>query len=304
MRAALLLLLGCGRAQAVARSFQQVRPITICTSSCILRLLQMNTLADGLFGLREDLGMHARASRAVAHWDSRKLLLLQEIAQYSADVVTLQEVDHYHDWFAPEMRRLGYDGVFAPKPISSCLEVSDSCDGCAIFVKRSRLTVVSSETVTLSLSKAEMRDGGEIAEDSILAQNQVALVLVLEMAARNGNEAPPPIIVATTHLKVRSLVVHYRCADRAQSSRSATGERYRHKEILQVLGVLDTVRASLASMGRPAAVLLAGAHPPRARRPLSAARRLQRRVRLEAVRAPHLPRDQEPRAPAPALRVQ
>ena len=39
----------------------------------------------------------------------------------------------------------GYDGLYAPKPASTCLEVSDNSDGCAIFLKREKITVTSSE---------------------------------------------------------------------------------------------------------------------------------------------------------------
>jgi hypothetical protein len=89
-----------------------------------------------------------------------------------------------------------------------------------------------------------MKEGGEVSEDLIRAQNQVALVAICEVLNHKGSEGPPPpIIVATTHLK---------------SSRSATGERYRLKEILQVLGVIQSMQNCLLSMGRPGAVLLAG----------------------------------------------
>lgn len=225
------------------RAFQQIRPIIPSGSSTLLRVVQLNTLADGLFGLRADHGMHSRFNSSSGDWNYRKFLLLDEITSIEADVVCLQEVDHYYDFFLPEMRRLGYAGLYAPKPISSCLEVSSSCDGCAIFVKEGKLRIISSETVTLSLSKAEMKDGGEISEDLIRAQNQVALVCICELQNNKGASLTPPIIVATTHLK---------------SSRSATGERYRLKEILQVLAVIENVQSILSSSKRPAAVLLAG----------------------------------------------
>jgi hypothetical protein len=54
------------------------------------------------------------------------------------------------------MEKRGYEGHFAPKPASSCLQVSANGDGCAIFVKRRRLRVVSRETVTFELSQDEV----------------------------------------------------------------------------------------------------------------------------------------------------
>ena len=130
------------------RSFHQIRPITIDTKSTLLRVFQLNTLADGLFGLRNDC-LQPRPSAKARSWEHRRVLLLDEIKRYDADAICLQEVDHYYDFFLPELRRLGYDGLYAPKPISPCLEVSKNCDGCAIFVKRSKLRFISSEVFNI-----------------------------------------------------------------------------------------------------------------------------------------------------------
>jgi mRNA deadenylase 3'-5' endonuclease subunit Ccr4 len=113
-----------------------------------LRVLQYNILADGLSGLREDMGGFSRAKREDLEWGRRKGLILQEILRHEPDVITLQECDHYQDYFLPELSAAGYTGVFAPKPISACLEVSNSSDGCAIFVKHSKLRIDSTEVST------------------------------------------------------------------------------------------------------------------------------------------------------------
>lgn len=116
-----------------------------------LRVQQFNILADGLSGLRPDLGAFSRISKEHLQWKDRRYKLLHEIVQYNPDVVTLQECDHFHDFFQPEMRRLGYCGYFAPKLTSTCLEVSDTSDGCAIFVRQSKLDVASAEVGGLCL---------------------------------------------------------------------------------------------------------------------------------------------------------
>jgi hypothetical protein len=110
-----------------------------------LRILQLNMLADGLSGLRDDLGAFSRISEVDMIWDNRKQALLKEVLQYNPDVITLQECDHFYDWFLPLLTDQGYEGVFAPKPASACLEVSDNSDGCAIFVRRSKFQIKSVE---------------------------------------------------------------------------------------------------------------------------------------------------------------
>jgi mRNA deadenylase 3'-5' endonuclease subunit Ccr4 len=106
----------------------------------LLRVQQFNVLADGLAGMREDLGKFSRADKEVLSWDRRKGQILHELTQYNPDVITLQEVDHYYDFFLPELNALGYSGYFSPKPTSGCLEVSGQNDGCALFVRSCFIT--------------------------------------------------------------------------------------------------------------------------------------------------------------------
>lgn len=174
----------------------------------VLRIQQYNVLADGLAGLRPDLGQYSRVDKQILDFERRKGQLLKEIIQYNADIVTLQECDHYHDYFLPELSKRGYVGYFAPKPTSACLEVSPNSDGCALFIKYEKLSVVSIETKTLALSTAELGDGGEVLEDdkNIKAQNQVAIIALCMLKDQNSqfrdNElSPPGIIIVTTHLK-------------------------------------------------------------------------------------------------------
>lgn len=156
-----------------------------------LRVLQFNILADGLSGLRDDLGLFSRAKSPQLDWSKRRWKLLREITQYDPDIVTLQEVDHYYDFLLPELNALGYTGLFSPKPTSKCLEVSPNADGCALFVKNSKLRIKSCQTATLALSKAEMNEEGEVMDDDIRAQNQVALLAVCELVDESHPQTAP-----------------------------------------------------------------------------------------------------------------
>ena len=244
----------------------------------VVRVQQFNVLADGLAALRPDLGKFSRLEKSMLDWEARKENLIREIVQYDADIITLQECDHYHDFFQPKLDALGYCGYFVSKPTSACLDVSKRSDGCALFVKRDRLRVTSCETKTLALSIAKLTDGGELEEpgldsSSIQAQNQVAIIAVIEFVSLNssrgaigGGQFPPPeprkwyqtdtgdanvqlpillppLLLATVHLK---------------SSKSATGERYRQKGILQVLNDLARISHTLCRTGPPPAIILTG----------------------------------------------
>eukprot|EP00596_Hydrurales_sp_CCMP1899_P008778 CAMPEP_0119034888 /NCGR_PEP_ID=MMETSP1177-20130426/1907_1 /TAXON_ID=2985 /ORGANISM="Ochromonas sp, Strain CCMP1899" /LENGTH=349 /DNA_ID=CAMNT_0006992691 /DNA_START=266 /DNA_END=1312 /DNA_ORIENTATION=+ len=234
-------------------------------------------LADGLSGLRQDLGAFSRVTSEDMDWDKRGKLLLHEILQYDPDVITLQECDHYYDCFLPELNARGYDGMFAPKPASACLEVSDSSDGCAIFVRRNKMFITSAETITYTLAQADVklgkeedkkpekprksRPGREDVDDAdsltIRAQNQVALILICEFINTEvkssdvfdaegivrSKQLPPPIIIATTHLK---------------ASKTLQGERYRVLEMNQLLSTVEKAAESLIKNNRNPAIIITG----------------------------------------------
>eukprot|EP01035_Chromulina_nebulosa_P021865 gene21865-28304_t len=173
-------------------------------------------------------------------------MILKELLQYDPDVITLQECDHYYDFFLPNLSQYGYSGYFAPKPTSACLEVSNQSDGCALFIKKSKLSVVSIETKTLALSIAELGDGGEVKEDdkNIKAQNQVAIIALCKYIGTDSTTSPPPpIIIATTHLK---------------SSKTATGERHRQKGISQILKQINYIYDTFKSYNMTPAVIVTG----------------------------------------------
>jgi hypothetical protein len=119
----------------------------------IIRVLQFNMLADGLSALDKDHGDLCRVSKDVIDWEYRKNLILNEIVQYSPDIITLQEIDHYFDFFLPEMSRRGYTSYFAPKPRSPCLEVSTRADGSAIFINSKTLSCISSFSFTYAIDE-------------------------------------------------------------------------------------------------------------------------------------------------------
>jgi hypothetical protein len=48
-------------------------------------------------------------------WIVRREILLKEIVSYSADILCLQDVDHYYDWWQPRLMSYGYDTLWKQK---------------------------------------------------------------------------------------------------------------------------------------------------------------------------------------------
>ena len=119
-------------------------------------------------------------------WHRRKYLLIEEILHINADVICLQEVDHFA-FFKQILFHVGYTGHFFPKPWSPCLNAPDSNgpDGCALFYRSSRLELVRKQTLNLL-----ERDDKET--------NQVCL-----MGEFKDKVTDREFVVVTTHFKAK-----------------------------------------------------------------------------------------------------
>ena len=123
----------------------------------------------------------------VLGWPARQERILQDVLLYSPDLVCLQEVDHFHDYFQPKLKAHGYSGTFLAKPDSPCLRVPGhtSPDGCAIFVKEARLQMKEVREMYLK-------------DENGSPSNQVAILATL-----NHLETNHTFLAAVTHLKAK-----------------------------------------------------------------------------------------------------
>lgn len=75
-------------------------------------------------------------------WDYRRKAILEEIRNYNADLISLQEVEteKFYNFFQPELAMLGYEGIFSPKSRAKTMLEKDRkhVDGCAIFYRTSK----------------------------------------------------------------------------------------------------------------------------------------------------------------------
>ena len=114
------------------------------------------------------------------NWEYRKKGIIEEVRHYSADIITLQvqphhslltantmlykhtvlekanvrlfttpfiithlqevETDQFYNFFLPELKRDGYDGIFSPKSRARTMSETERkhVDGCAIFYRTSK----------------------------------------------------------------------------------------------------------------------------------------------------------------------
>lgn len=145
-----------------------------------VRVMQFNTLAEGLCaGVNGPLWEEVDAGdrkvpswggftevplpESSLAWEWRKWRLLEVIREHAADIVALQECDHFPDHFKPWMSAMGYDGVFSPKPDSTCISFGYYSDGCALFFRADAFEQLSFETSRcLLISRLRHRATGDV----------------------------------------------------------------------------------------------------------------------------------------------
>lgn len=76
--------------------------------------------------------------------------ILDEIRHYSADIISLQEVetDQFYNFFKPELKNDGYEGIFSPKSRAKTMSENDRkyVDGCAIFFRANKYVELNMKT--------------------------------------------------------------------------------------------------------------------------------------------------------------
>jgi len=136
-------------------------------------------------------------------WPHRRQNLLGEILRSNADIICLEEIDHFQDFYLPELSQRGFEGVFKSKIDSPCLYVqpNNGPDGCAMFYRSTKFTLVQKKELILKDPQGE---------DS----HQVAILMKFECKSplTPTSEHLQHFCVAVTHLKAKSGHQEHRLA--------------------------------------------------------------------------------------------
>jgi len=128
---------------------------------------------------------YAHCPEYARRWSYRGKQILKEITIYMPDVIVLQEVDHYSDFFEPALALLGYKGLYAKRS-------TFRLDGCALFYKEAKFDLISS-------TRIEYNDLAKIKKNDNYKRDNVAILATLQPKTSNPNKESRRVIVATTH---------------------------------------------------------------------------------------------------------
>lgn len=148
-------------------------------------IMQWNVLADALSHSSPVENFYRAPSEALK-WSYRKELIIKEILRSEADIICLEEVDHFEDFISPELSKHGFEGVFLPKNKSS-QDPHIGPDGCALLYRSSKFTLAEKKELVLNDI-----NGKPSRQVSILAK-----------MAPSGC-ATPSLCVAVCHLKAKN----------------------------------------------------------------------------------------------------
>ncbi|KAI9364449.1 Endonuclease/exonuclease/phosphatase [Zopfochytrium polystomum] len=137
------------------------------------------------------------------NWEYRRELILQDILNYGADIVCLQEVEmsQFEEYFQVQLAQLGdYKGVFAPKSRARTMGDYErrSVDGCATFFKANKFTLVQNEVVEfqqIALQRPDLRRTEDVF-NRVMVKDNIAVITLLESKQAPNHRT----LVANAHL--------------------------------------------------------------------------------------------------------
>jgi CCR4-NOT transcription complex subunit 6 len=144
------------------------------------------------------------------NWEYRKKGILDEVRHYGADIVTLQEVetDQFYNFFLPELKREGYEGIFSPKSRAKTMSELDRkhVDGCAIFWRLTKFSLIKEHLVEFNQVAMANAEGSDVMLNRVMTKDNIALAALLETKEQcweNGvptDQVNQPLLVATAHI--------------------------------------------------------------------------------------------------------
>ncbi|XP_041364150.1 uncharacterized protein LOC121379569 isoform X1 [Gigantopelta aegis] len=145
------------------------------------------------------------------NWEYRKKGIMEEIRNYNADIISLQEVetDQFYNLFLPELKADGYDGIFSPKSRARTMSEQERkhVDGCAIFFRMNKFSLIKEHLIEFNQIAMANAEGSDDMLNRVMTKDNIGLAAILETKEAIYENGPPPpdkgsqkILVATAHI--------------------------------------------------------------------------------------------------------
>lgn len=118
-------------------------------------------------------------------WAYRKQKILNEIKSSGSDLISLQEVEtnQFYDFFLPQLRLEGYDGIFAPKSRARTMlePFKRLVDGCAIFYKTSKFKLIEQNLIEFNKIAMANAHGSDAMLNRVMTKDNIGIAALLEL---------------------------------------------------------------------------------------------------------------------------
>jgi mRNA deadenylase 3'-5' endonuclease subunit Ccr4 len=102
-------------------------------------------------------------------WETKQQLLLHEITCYEADILCLQDIDHYEDFWFPTLSKLGYDVIYKQRT----QEKDYHPEGILVAYSRERFSLVKSVILELNQSSSSAAGVASVSVSSDLSSRPI-----------------------------------------------------------------------------------------------------------------------------------
>jgi CCR4-NOT transcription complex subunit 6 len=159
-------------------------------------------------------------------WDYRKKLILDDIKNFNADVIALQELEteQFYQFFLPELRQYDYDGIFSPKSRAKTMSEQDKkhVDGCAIMFKTSRFQLVKDYLVEFNQIAMATAEGSEDMLNRVMTKDNIGLAALLEVKQEDSSSNSDLTTTNTNNSKSPNIKEQNSSSSSSSSSTSSS----------------------------------------------------------------------------------
>ncbi|XP_036323888.1 CCR4-NOT transcription complex subunit 6-like isoform X1 [Rhagoletis pomonella] len=174
--------------------------------ACIFTVMCYNVLCDK-YATRQ---MYGYCPSWALSWEYRKKAILDEIRHYSADIISLQEIetDQFYAFFLPELKADGYEGIFSPKSRAKTMSEMERkfVDGCAIFFRAAKFTLIKEHLIEFNQLAMANAEGSDNMLNRVMPKDNIGLAALLKVKENAWDpmtevtQISQPLLVCTAHI--------------------------------------------------------------------------------------------------------
>ncbi|KAK6626726.1 hypothetical protein RUM44_009203 [Polyplax serrata] len=92
------------------------------------------------------------------------------------------ETDQFYNFFLPELKRDGYDGIFSPKSRAKTMSENDRkfVDGCAIFYRTAKFSLIKNHLVEFNQLAMANSEGSDHMLNRVMPKDNIGLAALLK----------------------------------------------------------------------------------------------------------------------------